>query len=112
MSKVFYDKIISLDRLDKEIAKISSSLEEKEELWHLVDGLIHHRVVAGILDNLEVKHHDEFLVRLYNKPHSEGLLSYLQKKIKIDVEEFIKVEIMNLIEEILTDIRKHKKKTK
>ncbi len=112
MSKLFYDKLITLDKLDKEISKISTSIEEKEELWNLVDGLLHHKVLMAILDNLEVKHHDEFLVRLYNKPHDENILKYLQKKITIDVEEFIKAESINVVEEILADIQKHQKKGK
>lgn len=112
MSKLFYDKLIALDKLDREIAKISTSIEEKEELWHLVDGLLHQKILIAILDNLEVKHHDEFLVRLYNKPHDDNILKYLQKKIKIDVEEFIKAESVNVVEEILTDIKKHERKRK
>ncbi|MFC1649489.1 hypothetical protein ACFL2C_02110 [Patescibacteria group bacterium] len=112
MAKVFYDKLISLNKLEREIKKISTSLEEREELWHLVDGLMHHRILAWVLDNLELKHHDEFLVRLYNRPHDENLLKYLKKKIKIDVEEFLKAEAHNIMEQVLKDIKKHQKKKK
>lgn len=107
MSKIFYDNIISLDKLEKQVKKISSSIEEKEEIWGLVDGLVHQRVIAGILDNLDVRYHDEFLVRLYNRPHDDGILKYLQKKITIDIEEFIKAEALNVMEEIIKDIKKH-----
>lgn len=106
MSKLYYDKLVNLKKLERKIAKVATSPEEKQELWLLVDELVHHRVLGCVLEKLDKKHHEEFLVKLYHAPHDEGLLDYLKKKIKIDVEEFIKAEIESLHQEILVEIKK------
>ena len=84
-------------------------MDEKHEIWHLVDELIHHRVLICILDNLPEKHHEEFVVKLHNKPHSGSLLKYLKKKIEKDVEEFLKKEIESVEREVLDEIRQKSK---
>lgn len=110
MAKLFYDKLVSLEKLERKISEVVSSSEEREELWHLVDELLHHKVIHCILDKLDKKHHKEFVIKLHSKPHSEGLLDYLAKKIKIDIEGFIKAEVKSIESEIISDIVGSKKK--
>lgn len=109
MSRVFYDHLIDMKSLEKEIKKISSNVEEKHEIWSLIDEIIHHKVLHCVLDNLEKKHHKKFLVKLHESPHDEDILKYLQKKIKIDIEEFIIQELKSIEHEILKDLGSKKR---
>jgi hypothetical protein len=109
MSKIFYDRLLNLDKIDKEIKKAAKSKEEREELWVLVDEIIHHKVVGCILDNLPREKHEQFLDIFYKNPHDEELLfSYLRQEIGENVEDIIKQEIDNLSLELLQDIQTSK----
>ena len=61
MSKIFYDHIIVLEDVDNEIKSIAHSHEERDELWQLVDEIIHNRVLGKLLDVLPKESHQEFL---------------------------------------------------
>lgn len=108
MSHLFYDHLISLGDLEKEISKATSSVEEKHEAWNLVDEMVHHRVMGCILDKLPQENHNEFLEMFHATPHDNSLIDYLKEKIGENVEEIIKQEIGGLAFEILGDIGKKK----
>jgi hypothetical protein len=105
MSKLFFDQLIVLDEVDKEIKKVASSKEEQEELWQLVDEMVHHRVMGCVLDRLPKLHHEEFLAKFNAAPHDESLLDYLKEKIGENIEELIKQEVGDLAFELLEEIR-------
>ena len=46
MSKVYYDHLIVLGDIESRIKSIAETQEEREELWQLVDDIIHQRVLA------------------------------------------------------------------
>src|SRR3989304_4293940 len=96
MSKLFFDHLVSLEDLEKEIKKVATSKEEKEELWGLVDEIMHHKVMGCILNKLPRDNHEEFLEMFHKHPHDEDLIDYLQEKIGENIEELIKGEIGNL----------------
>ncbi len=105
MSKLFFDHLLSLDSLDKEIKKIAKTTEEREELWLLVDEIIHHKVMDVILDKLPHHHHEEFLEMVHRSPHDqEFLFDYLKGKIGENIEEILRLELGNVTYEILKDI--------
>lgn len=102
MSKIFYDHVLDLKKVDKEIRKVAKTPEEREELWALVDEMIHHKVMGCILDNLPRAHHEEFLELFHKSPHDEGLLfGYLKSKVGDNFEELIRQEIMGFSSELL-----------
>lgn len=106
MSKLFFDKLVELKELDKEIKKAAKTREEREELWVLVDEIIHHKVMGCILDKLPREHHEEFLDMFAKKPHDEEyIFNYLKKKVGSDIEEIIRVEIGNLSSDLLKEIK-------
>jgi hypothetical protein len=106
MSKIFYDRLLELKKIDKEIKKTSKSKEEREELWVLVDEIIHHKVIGCILDNLPRERHEEFLDLFYKSPHDEELLfTYLRKEVGENIESIIKQEIESLSADLLHDIK-------
>ena len=105
MSKIFYDHLLILEEVNLFIKRIAQTKEEKEELWGLVDEMIHHKVFDVILRNLPREHHGEFLEKFHKSPHDESLIDYLKEKIGQNVEELIKQEIGSLGEEILREIR-------
>ncbi|OGM75673.1 hypothetical protein A2210_02975 [Candidatus Woesebacteria bacterium RIFOXYA1_FULL_40_18] len=105
MSKLFFDHLVSLEDVEKEIKKVATSKEEKEELWGLVDEIMHHKVMGCILDKLPRDNHEEFLEMFHKHPHDETLIDYLQEKIGENIEELIKGEIGNLAFEILNEIK-------
>ena len=105
MSKIFYDNLIILEEVETEIKKAAETSEEKEELWHLVDEIIHHRVLGCILDKLPGEYHGEFLEKFHKTPHDESLIIFLKEKSGEDIEDLIRKEIENLNSELLREIK-------
>lgn len=112
MSKLFFDSLVTLGDVDSEIKKIAKSKEEKEELWQIVDEMVHHRVMGCVLDRLPKENHSEFLERFEAAPYDESLMDYLKEKIGENVEELIKQEIGSLAFELLEEIRGRRPDTK
>lgn len=106
MSKLFFDKLIELKELDRQIKKVAKTKEEREELWVLVDEIIHHKVIGCILDRLPRESHEEFLGMYVKAPHDEeSIFGYLKEKVGKDIEGVIKKEIKNLSVDLLKEIR-------
>lgn len=106
MSKIFYDRLLTLEDLESEIKKVAKTHEEREEIWHLIDEIIHHKAMGCILDKLPRAHHEEFLEMFHNSPHDEDLLfGYLEEKIGQNAEEILKQELGNLAFELLNEIK-------
>lgn len=108
MSKLYYDNLLNFGEIERVIKKAAGSAEERDELWQIVDEIIHHRVLGCVLDNLPVKHHAEFLEKFRKTPHDENLLTYLQEKIGQNVEELLRQELGNLAYELLEEIKNPK----
>ena len=87
------------------INKTAHNKEEKEELWELIDEIVHHKVFDMILGRLPQKHHHEFLEMFHSHPHDEGLIDYLKEKIGENIEEIIRQEIGGLSVELLEGIK-------
>ncbi|MBI2103468.1 hypothetical protein HYT59_00520 [Candidatus Woesebacteria bacterium] len=105
MSSIFYDHLISLDEVEKLIKESVEAPEEREELWQLIDEIIHHKVLGCIFDHLPKEHHAEFLEKIHKFPHDHKLISYLNNKITQNIEEIIKQEIGNLTYELLQEFK-------
>lgn len=105
MSKIFYDHLIIIEKIDYIIKNSTESSEEKEELWKLVDEIIHHRVLACILDNLPEGYHKEFLERFHLAPHDESHTLYLKEKTGEDIEKIIRGEVKELEKELLSLVK-------
>ena len=105
MSKIFYDKLVSLEKVEKEIAKVATTQEEKEDLHRLVDEYVHHRMMDCILDKLPSEHHHQFLSQLSESPHHDGIWDLLKTAISDDIESFLKEEVYKVGTELLEMIR-------
>lgn len=104
MSKLFYDKHLDLTEVDREVKKIVKDPEAREEIYHLIDEIVHHRVVGCILGKLPHEHHQEFVSHMADHPHDESILDYLQRRIPEDVGEFVRQELHLLSGELLVMI--------
>lgn len=108
MSKLFYDHLISLTEVEIEIKKNSSSKEEREELWMLVDEIINHKVIEKVLDKLPRENHEEFLELFHKAPHDEELIfGYLKTKAGGNIESDLKRDLENLGKDLLREIQKN-----
>lgn len=102
MSKLFFDHLLELDKLDNHIKQVTHTQEEREELWLLVDEIIHHKVLDVILEKLPRHHHEEFLHMVHKAPHDEKFLfDYLKEKVDKNIEEIIKQELGDIWKVIL-----------
>jgi hypothetical protein len=104
MSRLFYDNLLDFDRVKKEINSITDSIEEKEELWGLVDEIIHHRLLTCVLDNLDSNFHVEFIEYYHTKPHDSGINIFLKKYIGKDFESLLIRELDNIKKELLSNL--------
>jgi hypothetical protein len=101
MSKLFYDHLLVLEEVRLEIDNICHDKFEKEELWNIIDEILHHSVLDIILEKLNVDHHPEFLEKMLKEPYSENLLTYLKEKLEEDVELLISNEVEKVKKGIL-----------
>jgi hypothetical protein len=92
-------------KLEALVKKHGESPEEREELWKIVEEIVHHRVVGCILDNLPKKHHEEFLGKITNPSFSDELIGYVYSKTGKRIEPEIQREIENIEQEILKDLK-------
>ena len=112
MSRLFFDHLIELNQIELVIKQSVSSKEEQEELWQLVEDMIHHKVMHVILDHLPQEHHNEFLEEFSKAPHDEMHIHYLKDKTGKDIEKIIADEVQNLEEETLSVLFATQKKKK
>ena len=88
----------------KNWAAIAKTREEREELWLLVDEIIHHKAVGCVLEKLPSNNHQEFLEIFHKFPHDSDLIfGYLKEKIGGNIEEILRQELGDLTFEILMD---------
>jgi hypothetical protein len=104
MSRVFYDHLLELENLSSHINEICETEEERVELWHIIDEIIHHRVLGCVLDHLSIEHHEPFVERFKNEPHNEELIVFINGKIEHDIEEKIMENVKILQEELLREL--------
>lgn len=105
MSKIFYDDEVALEKVEKEINSKAKSPEEREELWGIVDGIVHHHIMGSILEQLHKDHHEDFLKRYQKAPHDTRLLAFLTKRIGKDIKQLLKYEAESLTAILLQEIR-------
>lgn len=109
MSKLFFDHVVDLSGVEKELKKIVPDKETQEELMQLIDEITHHRVLGCILDYLPEHHHKEFIDHIVDRPHDESILEYLKERIGQDITGFIRQEMIMLAEELLAMIKSEHK---
>jgi len=100
MSKIFYDHLIKSNTLEERIRVMVTIPEEREELWTIVDEIIHQEVLCHILDHLQRDYHEEFLTRFYELPHSSDNMLFLNDKVGEDFENKLSSHIAELITKI------------
>lgn len=105
MSRIFYDHLLVFEEVEKNINSMEISKEERDELWNLVDEMVHHRAFGLILERLPRGNHKEFLEKFHEAPYSQNLMEYLKIKVGENVEELLKQELGNLAYEILSEIQ-------
>jgi hypothetical protein len=114
MSKIFYDHLIVFEEIETVIKEVATEPSEKEELWKLVDDIVHHKVMIAILDRLPIEHHEEFLNSFHELPHHDSHIHYLNQRISVevdeDIERIIKKEVQNLEKDLIGEIKKLQKK--
>ena len=106
MSKLFYDHLIYLEKVEVEIKRTASSKEEQEELWKLVDDIVGHKVIGKVLEKLPRVNHEEFLEIFHKCPHDEQVVfGYLKQKAGDSIEDDLKRDLKNLGEDLLREIK-------
>lgn len=106
MTKLFFDHLLNLDKLEKEIKKVAKTPEEREEIWHLVDEIIHHKALGCVLDHLPKDNHEEFIEMFTKAPHNESMIfDYLKDRISENIEEILARELGVVSSEILSEFQ-------
>ena len=101
MSKIFYDQIIILDKVEKAINQIADSHQEKLELWQIIDNITHHHIINCILNLLPETHHLKFLNLFHKSPHDDQLFLFLKENSDLDIKSELQKESQNLSFDLL-----------
>lgn len=110
MTRIFYDHLITLTKIELVVKQSAQSKEEQEELWQLVEDMVHHKVMHILLDHLPREHHNEFLEEFSKAPHDERHIHFLNDKSGKDIETIIQDELKHLEEETLNELFATQKK--
>jgi len=105
MSHLFFDHLVNLEEVEKEINALVETKEEKEELWQIIDEIVHHQIMGCIFTHLPRENHEEFLEKFHSAPFDHNLFTYLKEKIQDNIETLITNEMRKLSVEILEEIR-------
>jgi hypothetical protein len=104
MSRLFFDHLTSFPRLEIIIKQVALSKDEQEELWDLVEEIVHHKILHIILDTLPHEHHFEFLEEFSKAPHDETHIIFINERSGQNIEEIIASEMGELEEELLAEL--------
>lgn len=100
MSSIFFDHLIEIDYLTSYIDEISSSDDEKVDLWNLVDEFINQRIISSILTQLDEDAHQEFMDIFLERPYDVRIIDFLNEKMEASVEDLIALDMQS----IMTDL--------
>lgn len=101
MTTLFFDELITANKLNKKINQQCQSTDEKMELWQMVEEIIHHRVLGCCLHHLPQEEHSNFLEMFHSKPFDKRIIKYLDEKTKKNMKKIIKKEINDLTKDLL-----------
>lgn len=110
MAKIFYDHLIKFEEITQELGRYELDAVEMEEIVRIADETIHIQVLDVILTHLPKDRHEEFLIKFHDKPHNEKLIEYLEKSAHPGIQTKISETAKKAKNEILTEIRKSKRK--
>ena len=102
---MFYDHLLVFQEINLEIKRSARAYDEKEEVWKLIDEIVHHHVMICILEELPSKHHKSFLEKFHSSPYDTGIIDFLNEKTGSDMEKLIAEKIISLEKDILQELR-------
>lgn len=106
MSKLFFDNLADFKEVDLIIKKTAETPEERDELRHLVDGIINNKVLEKVLDKIPEGSHEEFLALFHKCPHDEiAIFEYLNGKTGRDIGKELEKELKGISSDILQELR-------
>jgi len=104
MSRVFYDKLIKLEKVEEYINRVAETNEQKQEMWGIVDSMIHYKMMDLILQKLQQDLHEDFIQEFTKKPHDKEHFTYLAKHVGEDIRTFLKLEMERFTMVILKEL--------
>ena len=105
MSRLFYDHLTIFEKIAPRIGMHMSTPIEREEVWHIIDEITHHKVIGSVLEKLSTQYHNEFLAMFTKAPHDNNIILFLEEKIGEDFQELLANDLALLEEEILQIIQ-------
>lgn len=105
MSRVFYDHLTIFDKFAPMVGRHLSTPIEREEMWHIIDEITHHKVLGHILEKLPTVHHEEFLHKFAKAPHDGNIITFLEEKIGENFQELLASDLVLFEEELLQIIQ-------
>lgn len=104
MSKLFFDHLVIFEEVDVVIKNAAEDPDEREELWKVVDEMVHHHVLTCILEKLPGEHHNDFLEKYHSSPYDTNIIDFLNERTEEDIEDVIRNRMRDLEKEILEEI--------
>ncbi len=105
MKKVFWDHLIEVEEITVVIDQQGVGKEEKEKLLRVVYQTFDMHILDTVLTHLPKEKHKVFLDQFAKEPHHPRLLKIIKQEI-VDIEDKIKHRVIEIKQEILTELKR------
>lgn len=104
---IFFSHLVDSEKLILEIERLLEIETERQEILEMIDSVLRHAIVTKILDELDGKHHEEFVERYTTKPTDRNILVFLREKVP-DIEDKLREEAKGVQQKLFDDIKNTK----
>jgi hypothetical protein len=104
MAKLFYDHLITWEKLTRSLDTLGAEGHDRIELIEVIEESLHTEILIVILEHLPQEKHEEFLEQFHAAPHDEIHIDFINIHGHPNIEEKIKKRSDEHIEEILLDL--------
>ncbi len=104
MAKLFYDHLITWEKLTRSLDTLGAAGEERLEIIEIIEESLHTEILIVILTHLPREQHEVFLDRFHAAPHDASHLDFIKSHGHTDIEDKIRSRSAELIEEIILDL--------
>lgn len=103
-TRLFYSHLVDISDLLEILEKFNLTDIERDEIYTILDDILHHRIMEQLLSSLPSDHHATFLDRFASDPGDRELIEFLKLHAPEDPEIQIITTSKIVRQEIILDM--------